>query len=128
MYIINRDYSSFISLSTSLVGLDQVIASLRVPLAEMEGTAVELLKDIDAYMRELKEKLKEKAEVAEKRQILELFVETHRSVEKIELLLNIDNNHLEPTGLKKVEKEERIAGILMKSDENTCKLIQVMFA
>ena len=131
LYIINRDYSTFVSLSTSLAGLDKVIATLRGPISEMEVRVQRILQVIEAYMAELKEKLKQKAQVAERRRILELFADIHRSVEKIEILLNIDSHSASHSGeeltlLRRADKEERIADILMKSDEETCNLIQVL--
>jgi len=97
----------------------------------MEVRVQRILQVVEAYMAELKEKLKQKAQVAERRRILELFADIHRSVEKIEILLNIDSHSASHSGeeltlLRRADKEERIADILMKSDEETCNLIQVL--
>jgi len=131
--LINRDYASFVSLSTTLVGLDDVIGNLRMPLSQMKLKIEAVQACLDAYLLELKSRLKEKQAVAAKKECLELFVHVHESIHKIEALLHIDEK-------KKKEgddtdelsdsdgqrgKGKQIAAILMKADADTSKLIQV---
>lgn len=133
--LINRDYASFVSLSTTLVGLDEVIRNLRMPLNHMKQQIEAVQACLNAYLRELKGRLKEKQNVASKKECLELFVHVHESIHKIEALLHIEdkkkkdeeqqlNDHLSDSDGQR-GKGKQIAAILMKADADTSKLIQV---
>lgn len=134
--LINRDYASFVSLSTTLVGLDEVIQNLRTPLSQMRHRIVLVQGGIDEYLTQLNQKLEEKQDVAAKKECLELFVNVYESIAKIETMLHIDGkealedlpegSHRSVPSMDKSAKEQQICNILMNADEETSKLIQVI--
>ncbi|KAL6064293.1 Conserved oligomeric Golgi complex subunit 2 [Balamuthia mandrillaris] len=149
--LINRDYKSFVNLSTNLVGLEQVLKSLQEPLLSMRHRVKAVRDMLEAYVQQFDHKLAQRQHLLQRKERLELFVNIFEAISKIERLLHISEGEMEerpsapllptsssavtaattqpPTALAKTTKTSEggssaIAAILLNADEETSKLVQ----
>ncbi|CAG8513317.1 6870_t:CDS:10 [Ambispora gerdemannii] len=90
--MINRDYASFVDLSTKLKGVDKVIEEISQPLRKMREEQVRFT--LQGVVDSLEQKLAHRASIREKKACLQLFINIYESVRKVEalLLINSDNS------------------------------------
>ncbi|RUO96126.1 oligomeric golgi complex component, COG2-domain-containing protein [Jimgerdemannia flammicorona] len=88
--LINRDYADFINLSTNLKGVDKVIEELRRPLDVMREEVKVVRSNLQAVISDLEAKLLHRNEIREKKACLQLLLNIHDSVSKVEDLLQIN--------------------------------------
>ncbi|KAG5457360.1 MAG: oligomeric golgi complex component, COG2-domain-containing protein [Olpidium bornovanus] len=111
--LINKDYTDFISLSTSLVGTDKAIHELSQLLSRIRNEIQVIRDKFQETIDELEKRLAQRAELREQKAALQLLLNIARSVEKIASLLEahhaedatVEAN--EPGGRDKVN--ERVA-------------------
>ncbi|KAI8820382.1 oligomeric golgi complex component, COG2-domain-containing protein [Fimicolochytrium jonesii] len=89
--LINLDYADFIDLSTKLVGVDEMISGLGGPLEKIEGSVQAVRDALNDGISQLEEELENRAELREKKVYLQLFVNIHESLEKLDGLLKMSN-------------------------------------
>ncbi|KAI9330569.1 oligomeric golgi complex component, COG2-domain-containing protein [Zopfochytrium polystomum] len=90
--LINRDYADFINISTNLVGLDKIIQDVSEPLASVR-VDVETLRDkVQSVMSDLELKLATRAELRNKKGVLQLLLSIQESLVKLEDLLCISDD------------------------------------
>ncbi|CAG8519748.1 4747_t:CDS:10 [Ambispora leptoticha] len=85
--MINRDYASFVDLSTNLKGVDKQV---RFTLQEV----------VDS----LEQKLAHRASIREKKACLQLFINIYESVRKVEALLLINSDNSVANSVKQIER------------------------
>ncbi|KAI9485431.1 MAG: oligomeric golgi complex component, COG2-domain-containing protein [Benjaminiella poitrasii] len=90
--LINRDYQDFINLSTNLKGVDRNIKSLKSPLDDMEIQVIEVRNHYQKVIDELEMQLQGRAQLRDKKSVLNLLLNIHNSVTKVEDLLGINTD------------------------------------
>ncbi|RUS17090.1 oligomeric golgi complex component, COG2-domain-containing protein [Endogone sp. FLAS-F59071] len=90
--LINRDYADFINLSTNLKGVDRVIEDLKKPLDAMREEVKIVRTHLQTSITDLESKLAHRASIREKKACLQLLLNIHDSVSKVEDLLQINGN------------------------------------
>ncbi|CAG8780059.1 42701_t:CDS:2 [Gigaspora margarita] len=87
--MINRDYASFVDLSTNLKGVDKVIEEVARPLGKMREENVRTI--FQNVVDSLENQLSHRASIREKKASLQLLINIHESVRKVENLLLISS-------------------------------------
>ncbi|CAG8680100.1 4961_t:CDS:10, partial [Dentiscutata erythropus] len=87
--MINRDYASFVDLSTNLKGVDKVIEEVARPLGKMREENVRTT--FQNVVDSLENQLSHRASIREKKASLQLLINIHESVRKVENLLLISS-------------------------------------
>ncbi|ONK71964.1 uncharacterized protein A4U43_C04F14250 [Asparagus officinalis] len=85
--LINRDYADFVSLSTRLVDVDSAVARMRAPIVEFREKVATFREAVDSALGNLREGLRQRAEAAAAREVLELLLDTFHVVSKVEKLI-----------------------------------------
>ncbi|KAL2321690.1 hypothetical protein Fmac_026069 [Flemingia macrophylla] len=85
--LINRDYADFVNLSTKLVDVDAVVVRMRAPLVELREKIEQFRGSVEVSLVAIKNRLKQRSEVASAREILELLLDTFHVVSKVEKLI-----------------------------------------
>lgn len=85
--LINRDYADFVNLSTKLVDVDAVVVRMRAPLVELREKIEQFRGSIEVSLVAIKNRLKQRSEVASARETLELLLDTFHVVSKVEKLI-----------------------------------------
>ncbi|KAL8167108.1 hypothetical protein V2J09_008607 [Rumex salicifolius] len=85
--LINRDYNDFVNLSTKLVDVDSAIARMRAPLTDLREKIVAFRDSVDSSLVSLQNGLRQRAEAANVREVLELLLDTFHVVSKVEKLI-----------------------------------------
>ncbi|XP_052176732.1 conserved oligomeric Golgi complex subunit 2 [Diospyros lotus] len=86
--LINRDYADFVSLSTKLVDVDAAVVRMRAPLAEIREKIAAFRAAVEGSLLALQSGLRQRAEAAAAREMLELLLDTFHVVSKVEKLIN----------------------------------------
>ncbi|CAG8741901.1 13519_t:CDS:2, partial [Acaulospora morrowiae] len=112
--MINRDYASFIDLSTNLKGVDKVIEEVARPLGKMREEVQGVRTTLQGVIDSLESQLSHRASIREKKAALQLLINIHESVRKVEnlLLISGDNASATASGDKSgsnVKQIERVA-------------------
>lgn len=81
--LINRDYADFVSLSTRLVDVDSAVARMRAPIVEFREKVAGFRDAVDSALGNLREGLRQRAEAAAAREVLELLLDTFHVVSKV---------------------------------------------
>ncbi|CAG8671900.1 10692_t:CDS:10, partial [Funneliformis caledonium] len=89
--MINRDYSSFVDLSTNLKGVDKVIEEVARPLGKMREEVEGVRMILQGVIDSLENQLAYRASIREKKASLQLLINIHESVRKVENLLLISS-------------------------------------
>ena len=87
--LINRDYAVFISLSSNLLGVNSMIADLRTPLVGMKQDIQNVLMSMDKVISAIETGLKQRAAIRTKKAHLEVFLNIHESLERVQAVLSI---------------------------------------
>ncbi|OIT33781.1 PREDICTED: conserved oligomeric Golgi complex subunit 2 [Nicotiana attenuata] len=85
--LINRDYADFVSLSTKLTDVDAAVVRMRAPLVEIRDKIDAFRNAVEGSLAALQNRLKQRADAAEARQVLELLLDTFHVVSKVEKLI-----------------------------------------
>ncbi|XP_046848416.1 conserved oligomeric Golgi complex subunit 2-like [Xenia sp. Carnegie-2017] len=85
--LINQDYADFVNLSTDLVGMDKAINNLTVPLGQLREEILSIQSDLDITIRSVETKLKQRAELREKKVFTQNLLNITHCMEKIERVL-----------------------------------------
>ncbi|GAB4860459.1 Conserved oligomeric Golgi complex subunit 2 [Ancistrocladus abbreviatus] len=85
--LINRDYNDFVNLSTKLVDVDSAIARMRAPLTDLREKIASFRGSVEASLVALQNGLRQRAEAANAREVLELLLDTFHVVSKVEKLI-----------------------------------------
>ncbi|CAG8507539.1 9713_t:CDS:10 [Paraglomus brasilianum] len=91
--LINKDYSSFVDLSTNLKGVDKVIEEIASPLVKIREQVQGVRSTMQQVVNELESKLALRASIREKKAALQLLINIHESVRKVEVLLLINSEN-----------------------------------
>ncbi|KAJ1562355.1 Conserved oligomeric Golgi complex subunit 2 [Cladochytrium tenue] len=89
--LINRDYADFINISTSLVGLDRIIEDIADPLGAVQRDVESVREKVQSVLSELEGKLDARAELRNKKAVLQLLLSIQESLQKLEELLRISS-------------------------------------
>ncbi|CAB4405568.1 unnamed protein product [Rhizophagus irregularis] len=89
--MINRDYSSFVDLSTNLKGVDKVIEEVARPLGKMREEVEGVRITFQGVVDSLENQLAHRTSIREKKASLQLLINIHESVRKVESLLLISS-------------------------------------
>ncbi|RIB06550.1 oligomeric golgi complex component, COG2-domain-containing protein [Gigaspora rosea] len=89
--MINRDYASFVDLSTNLKGVDKVIEEVARPLGKMREEVQNVRTIFQNVVDSLENQLSHRASIREKKASLQLLINIHESVRKVENLLFISS-------------------------------------
>lgn len=81
--LINRDYADFVSLSTKLTDVDAAVVRMRAPLVEIRDKIDAFRNAVEGSLAALQNRLKQRADAAEARQVLELLLDTFHVVSKV---------------------------------------------
>ncbi|KAF9603021.1 hypothetical protein IFM89_033648 [Coptis chinensis] len=85
--LINRDYADFVNLSTKLVDVDGSVLRMRAPLLELREKIMEFRNSLEESLKGLKNRLRERNEAANAREVLETLLDTFHVVSKVEKLI-----------------------------------------
>ncbi|PHU08809.1 hypothetical protein BC332_20669 [Capsicum chinense] len=85
--LINRDYADFVSLSTNLIDVDSSVVRMRAPLLEIREKLGSFRESLIGCLCLLQERLKQRDEAGEAREVLELLLDTFHVVSKVEKLI-----------------------------------------
>ncbi|KAK9278492.1 hypothetical protein L1049_028058 [Liquidambar formosana] len=85
--LINRDYNDFVNLSTKLVDVDGAIVRMRAPLTELREKIEQFRDGVEGSLVALRNGLRQRAEAAAAREVLELLLDTFHVVSKVEKLI-----------------------------------------
>ncbi|QDZ22323.1 subunit 2 of oligomeric Golgi complex [Chloropicon primus] len=85
--LINRDFDSFVNLSTNLVDVSSSVDRIRDPLQELRATLAAKKEAVDRELVSLNDGLRQRGEVKKAKAILELVQDTTNVVSKVEKLL-----------------------------------------
>lgn len=85
--LINRDYNDFVNLSTKLVDVDSAVARMRAPLSDLREKISAFRDSVEASLVSLQDGLRQRAEAANAREVLELLLDTFHVVSKVEKLI-----------------------------------------
>lgn len=87
MDLINRDYADFVSLSTKLTDVDAAVVRMRAPLLEIREKIDAFRIAVEGSLAALQNRLKQRADAGEAREVLELLLDTFHVVSKVEKLI-----------------------------------------
>lgn len=87
MDLINRDYADFVSLSTKLTDVDAAVVRMRAPLFEIREKIAAFRNAVEGSLAALQNRLKQRADAGEAREVLELLLDTFHVVSKVEKLI-----------------------------------------
>ncbi|RIA87792.1 oligomeric golgi complex component, COG2-domain-containing protein [Glomus cerebriforme] len=90
--MINKDYSSFVDLSTNLKGVDKVIEEVARPLGKMREEVEGVRLTFQGVVDSLENQLVHRTSIREKKASLQLLINIHESVRKVENLLLISSD------------------------------------
>ncbi|XP_028395928.1 conserved oligomeric Golgi complex subunit 2-like isoform X2 [Dendronephthya gigantea] len=82
--LINQDYADFVNLSTNLVGMDKAINNLTIPLGQLREEILSIQNDLDSTIKSVENKLKQRAELREKKVFTQNLLNITHCMEKIE--------------------------------------------
>ncbi|TMW98307.1 hypothetical protein EJD97_004203 [Solanum chilense] len=85
--LINRDYADFVSLSTKLTDVDAAVVRMRAPLFEIREKIDGFRNAVEGSLAALQNRLKQRADAGEAREVLELLLDTFHVVSKVEKLI-----------------------------------------
>ncbi|KAH1118241.1 hypothetical protein GLYMA_17G129100v4 [Glycine max] len=85
--LINRDYADFVNLSTKLVDVDAVVVRMRAPLVELRDKIEQFRGSVEVSLVAIKNRLRQRSEVASARETLELLLDAFHVVSKVEKLI-----------------------------------------
>ncbi|XP_060178580.1 conserved oligomeric Golgi complex subunit 2-like [Lycium barbarum] len=85
--LINRDYVDFVSLSTKLIDVDSSIVRMRAPLLELREKIEHLRNAVEKSLSDLQNRLQQRANAGEAREVLELLLDTFHVASKVEKLI-----------------------------------------
>ncbi|KAI8895229.1 hypothetical protein BC833DRAFT_529715 [Globomyces pollinis-pini] len=86
--LINNDYRDFISLSRNLIGVDTIISDLKTPLLKLNSKYFQVENELQASIDHLQEKLNDRLQLRQKKQILITYIRVNESIEKVEHLFD----------------------------------------
>ena len=141
--LINNDYADFVNLSANLSGIDKIIENLRNPLLALKKELNLIKVVVNDEIVQLEDKLTIRKELQQKRNYLVLFLNIHKTVCKIESLLQVKKSPMQEDGenedineengeaneeinkknSNKIEKKEK-NNLFEESNEDTSNLIQ----
>ena len=107
--LINEDYADFVNLSTNLVGLDQSISQLEAPLIAFRSHVEEVRAAVAAAHAAVKEKLRRRDEIHQKKVALQNLEHITNTVAKIERLLGLGAAAAKAGGELSGDLVERVA-------------------
>ncbi|KAK4374111.1 hypothetical protein RND71_004788 [Anisodus tanguticus] len=85
--LINRDYADFVSLSTKLTDVDSAVVRMRAPLFQIREKIAAFRNAVEGSLAALQNRLKQRADAGEAREVLELLLDTFHAVSKVEKLI-----------------------------------------
>ncbi|XP_075144620.1 conserved oligomeric Golgi complex subunit 2 [Haematobia irritans] len=85
--LINEDYADFVSLSANLVGLDQSIDTIQIPLEQFREEILSIQAMIDDNVTEIRNKLETKRQLRDLRRNLQSLKKVYETTRKLEDLL-----------------------------------------
>nr|CAG8494184.1 9220_t:CDS:10 [Entrophospora candida] len=103
--LINRDYASFIDLSTNLKGVDKAIDEISKPLGKMREEVQNVRNTLQGVVDSLENQLAHRASIREKKASLQLLINIHESVRKVEKLLLISSEENSSSITSKVDSD-----------------------
>ncbi|KAJ8561148.1 hypothetical protein K7X08_027338 [Anisodus acutangulus] len=107
--LINRDYADFVSLSTKLTDVDSAVVRMRAPLFQTREKIAAFRNAVEGSLAALQNRLKQRADAGETREVLELLLDTFHAVSKVEKLIKelprgqSDLNHNDDKNVNYVE-------------------------
>ncbi|CAG8499793.1 2025_t:CDS:10 [Diversispora eburnea] len=109
--MINRDYASFVDLSTNLKGVDKVIEEVARPLGKMREEVQEVRTNLQNVIDSLENQLFHRTSIREKKAALQLLINIHESVRKVEnlLLISSESTSTHSPDESNVKQIERVA-------------------
>ncbi|CAL5375228.1 unnamed protein product [Camellia sinensis] len=119
--LINRDYADFVNLSTKLVDVDAAVVRMRAPLSEIREKIVVFRAAVEGSLLALQSGLRQRAEAAAAREVLELLLDTFHVVSKVEKLIKELPSMLADLSngdLNSAEKDHLSNGISFQHTEN----------
>lgn len=97
--LINRDYNDLVSMSTSLVGIDDKIARLEMPIGHLKQQFEGSREESAEYLTNLRNLMSERDDVSARRAQLQVFVQIADSLASVERLWkNSDRDALSAAG------------------------------
>lgn len=104
--LINEDYADFVNLSSNLIGLDQSIGGIQMPLGQLKEEIIMVKMTLTETMTELSECLAAKKTLREHLKSVQAVTKVHRSMQKLEdLLTNQLADDVNPTILERAAME-----------------------
>jgi len=88
--IINRDYKDFITIATSLDGVDTRIDYLRKPLNDLRVDLCSLHDGMVSSLQSIQDKLSTHQEVAQKKKLVETFLDIANKIQSAQCILSTD--------------------------------------
>ncbi|CAN4077129.1 unnamed protein product [Withania somnifera] len=85
--LINNDYADFVSLTTNLTDIDSYIIRMRAPLFEIKDKISSFRESVNESLSSLTNRLNQRVEAGEAREVLELLLDTFHVVSKVEKLI-----------------------------------------
>ncbi|KAL0275863.1 UNVERIFIED_CONTAM: hypothetical protein PYX00_003587 [Menopon gallinae] len=90
--LINEDYEDFVNLSKDLIGLDNAIHAVEVPLCQLMDEILEVKKDLDDTISSINNCLLERKQLTERKRSLSHLTQVITSLEKLKSIIKIDTS------------------------------------
>lgn len=106
--LINEDYADFVNLSSNLVGLDQSIQGIQLPLNSLKDEIVAVRTTLESTMQDVNECLEQKRELREHLKSVQCLMSARNSMEKMTKLLTdqlSNDDELNPLVLERAAME-----------------------
>ncbi|XP_065176720.1 conserved oligomeric Golgi complex subunit 2-like [Sycon ciliatum] len=108
MELINKDYADFVSLSSSLVGLEKEIGDILVPLGQLREEVSTVKGTVDNARGKLEQLLERRAECVKKKAALERYLVISQKIDSIEQFLRLDGRDLTTAGVGGDDSDEDV--------------------
>lgn len=104
--LINEDYADFVNLSANLIGLDQSIEGIQIPLRHLQQEIEGVRSILGDNMNELSECLKQKQQLRNMKKSLKSLGRVNESLEKLSEMLEVnDDSSIRPEMLERAAQE-----------------------
>lgn len=106
--LINEDYADFVNLSSNLIGLDQTIHGIQLPLVNLKQDILQIKETLQETMQEVNNCLDRKRQLHEQMKSIQSLSKVRRSIAKLEGLINdqlADNEKFDSTILERAVLE-----------------------
>ncbi|OZJ06816.1 hypothetical protein BZG36_00121 [Bifiguratus adelaidae] len=123
--LINKDYTDFVHLSTSLKGVDRDFEVLRVPLQEAHDNVASVKEEIEQNIDFLQAKLEQRNDIKDTKASLHLMIQISDSISKVEELLMINSEDGDISA--QMQDVERRAGIRQRVDRVAIEFNQMQY-